>query len=179
VVGLQATDLLIAVHLAFGPIEKEAEVALIPEERPVRTSLISFFDSGFKRIGAPIFTVDSVDSTDAICSLTSVLWNGCPSSDGRGTAGSRDGFTVISTAGVACTPKLCAAFRLKTFEARPDARYGPVRGKTATRIRPFGSEPLSADHGSLVQVGTFPSGFVLGGQTTDTLYCRDVHNVER
>jgi hypothetical protein len=55
VVGLQATDLLIAVHLAFGPIEKEAEVALIPEERPVRTSLISFFDSGFKRIGAPIF----------------------------------------------------------------------------------------------------------------------------
>jgi hypothetical protein len=48
-----------------------------------------------------------------------------------------------------------------------------------TGIRPFGSAPSSADHGSLVQVGTSPSGFVLGGQTTDTLYCRDVHNVER
>jgi len=67
-------------------------------------------------------------------------------------------FTVIPTAGVACTPKLCAALRLKTFEARPDARFGPVRGKTAIRIRPFGSAPLSADHGSLVQVGTFPFG---------------------
>lgn len=94
-VGLQATDLLIAVHLAFGPTEKEAEVALIPEERPVRTSLISFFDSGSSGSGHRFFTVDSVDSTVAICSLTSVLWNGCPSSDGRGTAGSRDGFTVI------------------------------------------------------------------------------------
>jgi hypothetical protein len=42
--------------------------------------------------------------------------------------------TVIreTTAGVACIPKLCAALRLKTFEARPDARYGPVRGKAAT-----------------------------------------------
>lgn len=34
-----------------------------------------------------------------------------------------------TTAGVACLPKLCAALRLKTFEARPDARCGPVRGK--------------------------------------------------
>jgi len=33
-----------------------------------------------------------VDSTVAICSLTSVLWNGCPFDYGRGTAGSRDGF---------------------------------------------------------------------------------------
>jgi hypothetical protein len=101
VVGLQATDLLIAVHLAFGPIEKEAEVALIPEERPVRTSLISFFDSGFKRIGAPIFHCRfcGLDSRDLFTLLGVyspwLLWNGCPSSDGRGTAGSRDGFTVI------------------------------------------------------------------------------------
>jgi hypothetical protein len=34
-----------------------------------------------------------------------------------------------TTAGVACLPKLCAALRLKTFGARPDARCGPVRGK--------------------------------------------------
>jgi hypothetical protein len=34
-----------------------------------------------------------------------------------------------TTAGVACRPKLCAALRLKTFEAWPDARCGPVRGK--------------------------------------------------
>lgn len=51
---------------------------------------------------------------------------------GRGTAGSRNGLAVIITAGVACRPKLCAALRLKTFEARPDARCGPVRGKAAS-----------------------------------------------
>ena len=34
-----------------------------------------------------------------------------------------------TTAGVAFLPKLCAAFRLKTFEAWPNARCGPVRGK--------------------------------------------------
>jgi hypothetical protein len=65
------------------------------------------------------------------------------------------------------------------IRSMPDARYGPVMGKTATRIRPFGSEPLSAYHGSLVPVGTFPSGFVLGGETTKTIYCREVHKVER
>jgi hypothetical protein len=37
-----------------------------------------------------------------------------------------------TTAGVACLPKLCAALRLKTFEAWPDARCGPVRGKAVT-----------------------------------------------
>lgn len=168
-VGLQATDLLIAVHLAFGPIEKEAEVALIPEERPVRTSLISFFDSGFKRIGAPIFHcrfcgLDSRDLFTHFGVVERMSIFGWARDCWKPRRFYRD-----TTAGVACTPKLCAAFRLKTFEARPDARYGPVRGKTATRMRPFGSAPLSADHGSLVQVGTIPSGFVLGGQTTDTL----------
>jgi hypothetical protein len=67
VVGLQATDLLIAVHLAFGPIEKEAEVALIPKERPVRTSLISSSTLVSSGSGHRFITVDSVDSTDAIC----------------------------------------------------------------------------------------------------------------
>jgi len=119
--------------LAFGSIEKEAEVALIPQERPVRTSLNSS-STLVKRIGAPIFTVDSVDSTVAICPLhLGVRGTDVHPRMGAGLLEAATVLAVIPTAGVACTPKLCAAFRLKTFEARPDARYGPVRGKTATR----------------------------------------------
>lgn len=40
-VGTQATELLIAVHWSLGAAEIEAEVALAPEERPVRMSLDS------------------------------------------------------------------------------------------------------------------------------------------
>jgi len=46
-------------------------------------------------------------------------------------AGLLEAVTVLreTTAGVACLPQLCAALRLATFEAWPNARCGPVRGK--------------------------------------------------
>lgn len=65
-----------------------------------------------------------------------------------------------TTAGVACRPKLCAALRLKTFEAWPDARCGPARGKADIGIRPSVLAPYSADHGSLVQVGSSLRGTI-------------------
>jgi len=41
--------------------------------------------------GTDFFTVGSVGPTITICRDTLVSWGGCPSLDGRGTAGSRDG----------------------------------------------------------------------------------------
>jgi hypothetical protein len=112
--------------------------------------------------GHRFFTVGSVGSTVAICRDTLVsgadalpLWLG---------AGLLEAATVYreTTAGVACTPKLCAALRLKTCEARPDARYGPVRGKAVFigDLFPLVSAPLSADHGSLVLVGSSLRGTI-------------------
>jgi len=49
-------------------------------------------------------------------------------------AGLLEAVTVYreTTAGVAYLPQLCAALRLATFEAWPNARCGPVRGKADT-----------------------------------------------
>jgi hypothetical protein len=94
-------------------------------------------------IGAPIFhcRLCGPDSRD----LPGTPWchrGGCPS-PGMG-AGLLEAATVFceTTAGVACRPKLCAALRLKTFEAWPDARCGPVRGKASSRgLVPLSSAP--------------------------------------
>lgn len=66
-----------------------------------------------------------------------------------------------TTAGVACRPKLCAALRLKTFEARPDARCGPVRGKAAIEdSSSLVRRRYQRTIGSLVQVGSSLRGTI-------------------
>jgi hypothetical protein len=74
------------------------------------------------------------------------------------------------TAGVAFLPKLCAALRLKTFEAWPDARCGPVRGKAVIGDSSplFGavfSGPWELGAGGFVPL----RGVRFGGQATETL----------
>jgi hypothetical protein len=64
-------------------------------------------------------------------------------------------------------------------EARRAIRTREGKGRHVSGIRPlyFGaviSGPRESGAG-----GFAPSGGDLGGQTTETLYCRDVHNVER
>jgi hypothetical protein len=84
-----------------------------------------------------------------------------------------------TTAGVACLPKLCAALRLKTFEAWPDARYGPVRGKAVNAgfvlccLGAVISGPREPGAGGFV-----PSGYDLAARQRKRSCCRDVHNVE-
>jgi len=126
------------------------------EERPVRMSF-DLSSTLVKRNRGTDFHCRfcGPDRRDLLAD-TSVSWSGCPSlcwtwDCWKPRRPSRD----TPTAGVAYLPKLCAALRLTTFEARPDARCGPARGKAGIRIRPLGSAPLSADHGSLVLVGTF------------------------
>lgn len=74
-------------------------------------------------------------------------------------------------AGVAYTPELCAAFRLKAFETRPDALIGPARVKISTKIRLL----RGADLGGPRELGAGEDG----GQATEALKCCDDHNVER
>jgi hypothetical protein len=169
--GIQATELLAAVHrVPFGVrIEKEAEVGLAPEEPPVRSSFASAFVFWSSGIGAPIFiTVGICGSVRRDLPGTSVLRLDVHLG-GRGTAGSRDGLAVITTAGVACTPKLCAALRLKTCEVWPDARCGPVRGKAANGFVRLARRRYQRTMGAWCRWVRFPSGFRLGGQATETL----------
>jgi hypothetical protein len=94
--GIQATELLSAVRADLRVIEKEAEVALIPEERPAPLAVCSgiqlLVSSG---IGAPILSLSEfcgLVSRDPSLSGTLVpCESGCLSLDRCGSAGSRVG----------------------------------------------------------------------------------------
>lgn len=149
--------------------EIEAEVGLKPEEPPVRESFVSAFDTGQAGPGhRSNISVGSVDTTVAIRLAPRVLRQNVRLG-GRGTAGSRDGLAVIVTAGVACRPKLCAALRLKTCEVRPDARFGPVRGKAASGFIRLVRRRYQRTTGAWCRWARHPSGYRLGGQATETL----------
>lgn len=126
--------------------------------------------------GTGLITVESVGSTVAINSGTQVLGVDVHPG-GRGTAGSRDGNAVMITAGVACRPKICAALRLKTFEARPDARCGPVRGKAANGHVPWLGAVISGPREPGAG-GCELFGVALAARQRKRSCCRDVHNVE-
>jgi hypothetical protein len=167
--GTQAAELLIAARRSlWRALTKKQRLgsnlkSLQSASRPA---------TAFRRLvkrdrGTDLITVDSVESTVAISSGTSVLGVDVHLG-GRGTAGSRDGFAVIVTAGVACRPKLCAALRLKTFEARPDARCGPVRGKAARGFFLLARRRYQRTTGAWCWwVRSLRSRF--GGQATETL----------
>jgi ribosomal protein L37AE/L43A len=134
--GPQATELLAAVRIGSFGIHGSSELSRkkqrlrsnLESAQPARCRLCpSVWSSG---IGAPIFhcRLCGLDSRE----LPTTPW--CLGADVhplRMGVGLLEAATVFreTTAGVACLPKLCAALRLKTFEAWPDARCGPLRGK--------------------------------------------------